>query len=145
MNDFDTLFTETCLEDIEISTLNFNNKTEQIVFIALSKEEAEKAYTTHVFPNNLRAYEYIENITLKKNQVILALYIDTSDMFDLTDKNDYENALGSKITHKIISERKPKIIRDIEINTSTHQFMVIFKIIDFSVIKQKFKVQWKNR
>lgn len=59
MNDFDTLFTETCLEDIKISTLNFNNKTEQIVFIALYKEEAEKAYSTHVFPNNLRAYEYI--------------------------------------------------------------------------------------
>jgi len=35
MNDFDTLFKETCWEDIEISTLNFNNKTEQIVFIAL--------------------------------------------------------------------------------------------------------------
>lgn len=77
MNDFDTLFPETYLEDIEISTLNFNNKTEQIVFIALSKEEAEKAYTTHVFPNNLIAYEYIENITLKKNQVIMALSINT--------------------------------------------------------------------
>ena len=141
MNDLDPLFKEACWEDIKISTLNFNNKTEQIVFIALSKEQAEKAYTTHVFPNNLRAYEYMENITLNKNQVIMALYINTSDIFDLTDKNDYENALVSKITHKIVSERKPKIIRDIEINTSTHQFMVIFKIIDFSVIKQKFKVQ----
>ena len=141
MNDFDTLFPETYLEDIEISTLNFNNKTEQIVFIALSKEEAEKAYTTHVFPNNLIAYEYIENITLKKNQVIMALSINTSDMFDLPNKNDYENSLISKITHKIVSERKPKIIRDIEINTSTHQFMVVFEIIDLSVIKQKFKVQ----
>ena len=145
MNDFDTLFPETYLEDIEISTLNFNNKTEQIVFIALSKEEAEKAYTTHVFPNNLIAYEYMENITLNKNQVIMALSIDTSDVFGLTNKNDYENALVSKITHKIVSERKPKIIRDIEINTSTHQFMVIFKIIDFSVIKQKFKVQGNNK
>ena len=83
----------------------------------------------------------MENITLKKNQVIMAFYIDTSDIFDLTNKNDYENALISKITHKIISERKPKIIRDIEINTPTHQFMVIFKIIEFSVIKKKFKVQ----
>jgi hypothetical protein len=57
----------------------------------------------------------------------MTLYINTSDIFDLTDKNDYENALVSKITHKIISERKPKIIRDIEINTSTHQFMVILR------------------
>lgn len=62
-------------------------------------------------------------------------------MFDLPNKNDYENSLISKITHKIVSERKPKIIRDIEINTSTHQFMVVFEIIDLSVIKQKFKVQ----
>ena len=93
MIDFDTLFKETYWEDINLSKLNFNNKTEQIVFIALSKEEAEKAYTTHVFPNNLSAYEYMENTTLKKNQVIMALYIDTSDMFDLTNKNDYENAL----------------------------------------------------
>lgn len=145
MIDSDTLFKETYWEDINLSKLNFNNKTEQIVFIALSKEEAEKAYSTHVFPNNLIAYEYIENITLKNNQVIIALSIDTSGIFDLTNKTDYENALVSNISHKPLLARKPKIIRGIEINTSTHQFMVIFKIIDFSVIKKKFKVQGNNK
>lgn len=140
MKDYDTIFAKTIWEKIPVSSLHFNNKTEQILFIALSKEEAEKAYTTHIFPNNLKAYEYQENIQLKKNQVIMAISVDTSDMFDMTNKSDYESTLISKITHTKLSESKPKIIRDIEINQTTHQFMIIYKIIDFSVIKQKLKV-----
>lgn len=140
-DNFDTLFTETKWEDIPVSTLNFSGKTEQIVFIALSKDEAEKAYKTHIFPSNLVAYEYKENIALKENQIIMAISIDTSDIFDMTNKSDYESVIISRLTHSKISEHHPKIIRDIEINQKTHQFAVVYRVIDFSVIKQKIKIQ----
>ena len=139
-DNFDTLFTEINWEDIPVSTLNFSDKTEQIVFVALSKDEAEKAYKTHIFPSNLVAYEYKENIALRENQVIMALSIDTSDIFDMTNKSNYESAIIARLTHNKISEKTPKIIRDIEINHQNHQFMIIYKIIDFSVIKQKLKI-----
>lgn len=125
-------------EEIPVSTLNFGNTTTQICYISLVKEKAIEAYNTKAIPANTVAYEYVENIKIKEDEVILAIEINTEGMLDLTNKNDYMQYMKCKTTDEKLNP-EIALIRKVVMDNAANQFIVIYNIKDNRCVKNILK------
>lgn len=128
-------------EEIPVSTLQFNNKTAQIVYVALSREEALKAMNTQSLPVKTMAYEYRENISLKDNQVIIKVAIDTKDMLDVTNIEELRYIMKSDLD-VYLKENNVSLIRKIE-NRNIKLMtvgVIVYIIMDNRAVKAIHKV-----
>ena len=121
-------------ENIPVSTLQFKSQTSQLCYVSLNKDAAIEAYNSKSLPCKIKAYEYVDNVPRINGNVILAVELDTTQMLDLTNKNDYITYLKSKINNEKI-EQKVSLIRDIEIDMSTHQYKIVYIILDNRCVK----------
>lgn len=121
-------------EDIPVSTLQFKSQTSQLCYVSLNKDAAIEAYNSKSLPCKIKAYEYVDNVPRINGNVILAVELDTTQMIDLTNKNDYITYLKSKLNNEKIESYTP-LMRDVEINKTTHQFTIVYMIIDNRCIK----------
>ena len=120
-------------EDIPVSTLNFQSQTSQLCYIALNKTEATKRMNEISLPKDTIAYEYKENIKLKKNEVILCVEIDTSNMFDTTNLAELKH-------HNISNSPLIRTVKPIS-NLGYSNYIVIYIIKDNRAVKNIFKTQ----
>lgn len=125
-------------EEIPVSTLNFGNTTSQICYVSLVKEKAIEAYTTKAIPANTVAYEYVENIKKKDDEVILAVEINTEGMMDLTNRNDYMQYMKCKAANEKLNS-EIALIRRVIVDNATNQFVVIYNIRDNRCVKDIIK------
>lgn len=127
-------------EEIPVSTLQFNGKTAQIVYVALSREEALKAINTQSLPVKTLAYEYRENINLKDNQVIIGVAIDTKNMLDATNIKELSHIMKSDLD-VYIKENNVSLIRKIENRTIKLLTVgvIVYLIIDNRAVKAIYK------
>ena len=121
-------------EEIPVSTLNFGNSKSQICYIALTKDMAIEAYNNKAVSQNTIAYEYVENMQLKDNMVILAVEVDTTDMLDLTNKNDYMQYMNCKLNNEKL-DSKIALVRKVVIDKNTNQFQIVYLIRDNRCVK----------
>ena len=121
-------------EEIPVSTLNFGNSKSQICYIALTKDMAIEAYNNKAVSQNTIAYEYVENMQLKDNMVILAVEVDTTDMLDLTNKNDYMQYMNCKLNNEKL-DSKIALVRKVVIDKDTNQFQIVYLIRDNRCVK----------
>lgn len=125
-------------EEIPVSTLNFGNTTSQICYVSLVKEKAIEAYTTKAIPANTVAYEYVENIKKKDDEVILAVEINTEGMMDLTNRNDYMQYMKCKAANEKLNS-EIALIRRVIVDNATNQFVVVYTIRDNRCVKDIIK------
>lgn len=121
-------------EEIPVSTLDFGNSKSQICYIALTKDMAIEAYNNKAVSQNTIAYEYVENMQLKENMVILAVEVDTTDMLDLTNKNDYMQYMNCKLNNEKL-DSKIALVRKVVIDKDTNQFQIVYLIRDNRCVK----------
>lgn len=127
-------------EEIPVATLSFNSETSQTCYITMSKDKAVEACNVKAIPKNTIAYEYKENITkLKKDEVILAIDLDTTNMLDLTNRAEYIRYLNDKINKGRYDIDVP-LIRRIELDRSLNHTYVCYIIKDNRCVRdiQKF-------
>ena len=126
-------------ENIPVSTLQFKSQTSQLCYVSLNKDAAIEAYNSKSLPCKIKAYEYVDNVPRINGNVILAVELDTTQMIDLTNKNDYITYLKSKLNNEKI-EQKVSLIRDIEIDMSTHQYKIVYIILDNRCVRNIEKI-----
>ena len=116
------------------STLHFNGKTKQLVYIALSKEDALKAINSQSVPQNTKAYEYKENITLKTGEVILGVLIDIADMLDITNLSEYKRLNKMADLNTFLKESETSIMKIIVI----HNIGInLVGIVEYTILNNK--------
>lgn len=136
----DTIFpTYNSWEEIPVSNLTFNSTTSQICYIALSKDRAVKALKEQAIPTKIVAYEYLDEVITKADEVKLAIEIETKHMLDLTHKPDYEEYIKNKISGTPINS-SISLIRKVIMNNDTNQFKVVYIILNNSCIKRVHKI-----
>lgn len=126
-------------EEIPVSNLTFNSNTSQICYISIQKDKAITALKEQAIPVKMIAYEYIDEITTKADEVKLAIEIETKHMLDLTHKPDYEEYIKNKINKTPINS-SISLIRKVIMNNDTNQFKVVYIILNNLCIKGVKKV-----
>lgn len=139
----------TSWEDIPVAELKFNSTSEQIVYISIKKKDAPTIFSKKAINTPIKAYEYKENISFNdKENVIVAVVIDTRRMLDLTNRKEYKavNKFSDDIKSLIkdLKENKNvaliRRIKPIELGIS---FIGIIEyiILDNSAIKDIIKIK----
>lgn len=130
--EFDIIREYKTWEEIPVSSLLFNSNTSQICYIAISKKEAISRINEMSLPKNTIAYEYKENIKLKDDEVIIAVEIDTTNMYDTTNLSELNNNN---------SENTPLIRTVKPINHLGYtNYIVVYRIIDNRAVKSLYKI-----
>ena len=134
-------------EEIPVSSLHFNSKTTQICYISINKQEAIDAINNQAIPMNTKAYEYIENIKPKQDEVILAVEIDTTNMLDLTNNKEFDGIIKNNIyCYKDIvyyaHKNNKALIRMVRSNERQiyNQYNIILIILNNSVVHKVCKI-----
>lgn len=144
-NEFDTIFpTYNTWEEIPVSTLKFYSNTSQICYIALPKEKAQKAVIEKAIPINTRAYEYIDEVPIKQNEVVLGIVLDTTNMLDLTHKPEYKQYLLQKMEGQSIQGNVPLIRKAIMDNEFNH-IKIVYNIRNNECVRKVEKIQFKHQ
>lgn len=115
------------LEDIPVSSLNFKSEHSMICYATISKDIIVERMNELSIPKDTIAYEYVENIKLKKNEVIIQILIDTSDVFDTT--NSVELQKGNLNNSPLIRTVKP--ITKLGITS----YIILYKIVNNKAVK----------
>ena len=127
-------------EGVPVSTLWFNSNTTQICFVAVARSEVLQRINEKSLPPNTIAYEYEENIPSKilkdKDRVILQVEIDTTNMLDTTNINEFNEyrANNQKTEASLIRTIKP--INHLGYTT----YIVVYQIKDNRAVKNIQKI-----
>ena len=144
----DILFTKySKWEEIPVSTLKFETPTKQICYISLPKEDAVNAIKLQAIQKEIIAYEYIDEVPIKQNEVKLAITIDTENMLDLTHKSEYIKYLKSTLNKSDDSYKNNPLIRKVitSNNTGLLYQKIVYSIKDNSVVKHIDKIEESNK
>ena len=127
-------------EEVPVSTLWFNSNTTQICFVAVNRSEVLQRINEKSLPPNTIAYEYEENIPSKilkdKDRVILQVEIDTTNMLDTTNINEFNQyrANNQKTEAPLVRTIKP--INHLGYTT----YIVVYQIKDNRAVKNLQKI-----
>lgn len=123
------------------------SKTTQICYISINKQEAIDAINNQAIPMNTKAYEYIENIKPKQDEVILAVEIDTTNMLDLTNNKEFNGIIKNNISsYKDIvyyaHKNNKVLIRMVRSNERQiyNQYNIILIILNNSVVHKVYNI-----
>lgn len=123
------------------------SKTTQICYISINKQEVIDAINNQAIPINTKAYEYIENIKPKQDEVILAVEIDTTNMLDLTNNKEFDGIIKNNISSykDIVSyahKNNKALIRMVRSNERQiyNQYNIILIILNNSVVHKVCKI-----
>lgn len=140
-------FTMSSSYDTDMESFKEESKTTQICYIPINKQEAIDAVNKQAIPMNTKAYEYIENIKPKQDEVILAVEIDTTNMLDLTNNKEFSCIIKNNISSykDIVSyahKNNKALIRMIRSNEKQiyNQYNIILIILNNSVVHKVYKV-----
>lgn len=128
------------LEEIPVSTPHFTSQTSQICYISIKKSKVLDIMNKKTIPTNIIAYEYKENINKKADEEILVFELDTTNMIDLTNRNDYLKYINI-ITNKQKLPDNISLIRQVYMSPDIQHPCIIYKIKDYRCIKNIHKIQ----
>lgn len=125
-------------EEIPVSNLTFNSNTSQICYISIQKDKAITALKEQAIPIKMIAYEYIDEVTTKADEVKLAIEIETKHMLDLTHKPDYKEYIKNKINETPL---RVSLMRKVILSNDINQFKIVYIILNNSCIKGIYKIK----
>ena len=140
---YDTLdITYKTWEEIPVSQLTYNLTTSQICYIALPKDKALQAINEQAIPINSVLYEYIENVVINNDDIVIAVEIDTTNKLDLTSKRDFNTIRKVKDLDKYMRDLHIPLIKTIEqSNSIIYKFYYTkYKVLNNSIVKKVLKI-----
>lgn len=123
--------------------LRFNSSLEQICYITLPKEKGEQAIKNYNMLCDKVVHEYKENLHSTENDIILEVVLDLSNMFDLTNMEDF-NSIKNEDFMQYMKRNNKKLIRYVELESQTpviyKVYHIKYRILDTSAIKSVSKI-----
>ena len=125
---------------MSLSQLKFTSETIQVFYISLDKQKALECINTQSIPVNSTFYEYIENISVKDGEVILAVEVDTSNILDLTNVYHF-NAIKNCNVNEYMKEHNINILRLVkEVNSLIYkQYVIVLRVFNNSPVRRIYK------